>query len=79
MENDILSTILVWDPLPHISLHCWKDDALKCIRNSLRHYIDGAEPKENMSSCAHIYVKVDLEKGIPEVVLIFLENWNHIQ
>jgi len=47
--------------------------------NSLGQYIDGAKPKENIFSCVRICIELDMEKGIPEVVLITLDNWHHVQ
>jgi hypothetical protein len=32
-----------------------------------------------MFYCARICIEVDLEKGIPEVVLTSLDNWKHVQ
>lgn len=46
-KNDVPSTVSVWVCLPHPPLHCWRDDALRCIGNSLGRYIDRVEPKEN--------------------------------
>jgi hypothetical protein len=65
LENDIPYAIPVWVHLPHLPLHCWSDDALCCIGNTLGKYMDGVEPRENMFSYARICVEVDLEKGIP--------------
>lgn len=64
--------------LPHPPLHCWRDDALRCIGNSLGRYIDRVEPKEKYS-CARICVEINLEKGILEAIAITLDNWQHIQ
>jgi hypothetical protein len=43
-ENDILSTIPVWVRLPFLPLHCWNDETLRNIDNSLGKYIDRAKP-----------------------------------
>jgi hypothetical protein len=47
-EVDILSTIIVWVRLPHLPLHCWGDNALKCICDTLDKYIDKSYPKMSM-------------------------------
>jgi hypothetical protein len=65
-ENDVPSVVPVWVCLSCLPLHCWSDDALRCIGNSIGKYIDWVEPKENIFSCARICVEVDLEKGIPK-------------
>jgi hypothetical protein len=59
LENDVPSVVPSWVRLPHLPLHCWSDDALHCISNSLGCYIDGEEPKENMFSCARICNEVN--------------------
>jgi len=78
-ENCIPTIISVWMRLPHLNLHCWSDDALRCIDDTLGKYIDKAEPTENMFSYSRICVEVDLEKGILEEVMISLDNWKHLQ
>ena len=35
--------------------------------------------KEGLFACAHIYVEVDLEKGLPEAIKFCIDNWTHIQ
>jgi hypothetical protein len=77
-ENYVPSIVHVSVRLPHIPLHCWSNDSLCCIGNTLGCYIDRAEPKENIFSCARICVEVDLEKGLPKAMLITLNNWKHI-
>jgi hypothetical protein len=37
------------------------------------------ELRENLFSCARFCVEVGLEKGITEVVMISLYNWNHLR
>ena len=32
-----------------------------------------------MFSCARICVEVDLEKGLPEVINLLMDGWNHLQ
>jgi hypothetical protein len=44
-----------------------------------RRYIDRAEPKEGLQSCARICVEVDLEKGLPEAINLMLDNWSYVQ
>lgn len=75
LENNVPLVVLVWVYIQHIHLHYWNDDALKCIGNYPGHYIDKEGLNENMFSSAIICFGVDLEKGIPEVVLISLDNW----
>jgi hypothetical protein len=76
---DIPSTILVWVRLPHLPLHCWNDDVLRSIGNTLGTYIDKVEPRDGMLACACICVEFDLEKGFPEVIQLTLDDWKHIQ
>jgi hypothetical protein len=49
------------------------------IGNSLGKYIDKAEPKDGLQACAQICVEVDLEKGLPEVIKLKLDNWTYLQ
>jgi hypothetical protein len=51
-EVDIPTTVPVWVKLPHLPLHCWGDEVLKSIGNSLGKCIDKAEPKPPMFACA---------------------------
>ena len=69
----------VWVHLPHLPLHCWNDESLEAIGNALGKYIDKAYPKEPLFSCARIYVEVDLEKGLPEEVNLFMDGWEYLQ
>ena len=73
-ENDVPSVVPVWVQFPYIPLHCWNDDALRYIGNSIGHYIDRVEPKENIFSYARICIEIDLEKGILEAVVTILDN-----
>jgi hypothetical protein len=73
-KNDVPYAVPVWVRLPYLPLHCWSDDALHCIGNSNGRYIDQVEPKENIFSCARIYIEVYLEKGILEELIITLDN-----
>jgi hypothetical protein len=52
---------------------------LQCIGNSIGRYVYRVGPKENIFPCARICVEVDIEKQIPEVVVITLDNWQHVQ
>jgi hypothetical protein len=65
LENGIPLAVSVWVRVPYLPLHCWKDEMVRAIGNSLEKYIDRAEPKDGIQACAHICVKVDLEKGLP--------------
>ena len=73
------STVLVWVRLPHLPLHCWNDETLHEIGNSLGKYIDKAEPKGPLFSCAKICVEVDPQKGLPEIVSLCMDGWEHVQ
>jgi hypothetical protein len=75
----VLSVVSVWIRLPHLPLHCWNPNSLRNIGNSLGKYIDSIEPKANMFACARICVEVDLEKGLPEAILLKLDNWKQVQ
>lgn len=80
-ENNVLSTVPMWVQLQLVtsspSLLEWWCPSLH--GNSIGCHIDWAEPKENVFSCARICVEVDLEKGIPEAVVISLYKWKHVQ
>jgi hypothetical protein len=78
-ENDIPSVVPVWVRLPHLPFHCWGDEVLKSIGDTLGKFIDRAEPKSSMYSCARICVEVDLEKGLPEAIKLKLDDWTYIQ
>ena len=68
----------VWVHLPYIPLHCWNDEALQAIGNTLGKYIDKVEPKGPLFSCARICVKVDLDKGLLEEVNLFMDGWEYL-
>jgi hypothetical protein len=78
-ENDIPSVVPVWVRLPHLPFHCWGDEVLKSIGDTLGKFIDRDEPKSSMYSCARICVEVDLEKGLPEEIKLKLDDWTYIQ
>jgi len=67
-ENDIPNAVLVWVCLPFLPLHCWNNETIRSIGNTLGKYIDRAEPKDGLQACAWIYVEVDLEKGLPKAI-----------
>jgi hypothetical protein len=64
-ENDIPSSIPIWVQLLHLPFHCWGDEVLKIIGDTLGKFIERVEPKSSMYSCARICVEFDLEKGLP--------------
>jgi hypothetical protein len=68
----------VWVRLPNLPIHCWNPISLQTIGNKLGQYIDRADPKDQYS-CARIYVEVDLEVGLPEVVKLKVGDWQHFQ
>jgi hypothetical protein len=78
LEVGIPSIVLVWVRLPHLPLHCWGDDALKCIRDSLGKGIDKSELGMSMYTYAIICVEVDLEKGLLEAIKLSLDGWTHV-
>ena len=78
-EKDIASSVPVWVKLPHLPLHCWSDEDLKAIGNTLGKHIDKSEPKHPMFSCARICIEVDLEKGFLEAINMSMDSWNHLQ
>jgi hypothetical protein len=67
-ENDIPSVIPVWVRLPHFPFHCWGDEVIKSICDTLGVYIDRDESKTSLYSCARICVEVYLKKGIMEAI-----------
>ena len=71
-ERDVPSIVPLWVRLPYLPLHCWNDETLQAIGKSLRKYIDKAEPKGPLFSCARICVEVDLENGLPEIVGLWM-------
>jgi hypothetical protein len=78
-ENDIPSVVPVWVRLPFLPLHCWNDETIKNIGNALGRFIDRAEPRDGLQSCARLCVEVDLEKGLPEAIQLILDGWSYIQ
>jgi hypothetical protein len=64
-KNDIPRAVLVWVKLPFLPLHCWNDETLQSIGNTLVKYIDRAEPNDGIQACARNCVEVDLEKDLP--------------
>jgi len=58
-------------------LHCWGDDSLASINNTLGKYVDIFEPKGGIFfSCVRICMEVDSVKGVPNAISITLESWN---
>jgi hypothetical protein len=78
-ENVIPSSLPIWVRLPFLPLHCWNDETLKNIGNSLEKYIDRTEPREGIQACARLCVEVDLEKGPPEAIQLTLDDWSYMQ
>jgi hypothetical protein len=78
-ENEIPSAVLVWVRLPFLPLHCWNDETIKNIGNALGRFIDRAEPRDGLQSCARLCVEVDLEKGLLEAIQLILDGWYYIQ
>jgi hypothetical protein len=77
-ENNVPSAVVMWVHMPHLPLHCWSNDTLRNIGNSIGQYIDKVELKENLLYHAKFFIEVDLEKGILEAMIISLDNWLHI-
>jgi len=69
----------VWVRLPHLPLHLWGKSSLKDIGNKLGRFLESAEPKGDLFTCARICVEVNLEKGLPEAIKLTLGDWSHIQ
>ena len=65
-EKDVPSVFLVWVKLPYLPLHCWSDEELVFIGNSLACYIDNSKPKPLMFGCARNGIEVELEKEFLE-------------
>lgn len=78
-ENDIPSAVPVWVRLPFLPLHCWNDETIRNIGNTLGKYIDRVEPREGLQACARLCVEVDLEKVLPEAIQLNLDSWSYIQ
>jgi hypothetical protein len=78
-ENDIPSIVPVWVRLPFLPLHCWNDETIKNIGNTLGRFIDQVEPRDRLQPCARLCVEVDLEKGLPEAIQLTLDGWSYIQ
>jgi hypothetical protein len=78
-ENDIPNAVPVWVRLPFLPLHCWNNETIKSIGNTLGKFIDQEEPKEGLQASACICVEVDMEKCLPEAINLTLDNWNYLQ
>jgi hypothetical protein len=77
-KNDIPSAVPTWVCLPFLPLHCWNDEMIKNIGNTLGKYIDRVEPRDGLQSCVGLCVEVDLEKGLHEVIQL-MDNWAYLQ
>ena len=73
-ELDVPSVVPVWVRLPHLPLHCWGDELILAIRNVVGNFIDRSEPKDNMQACDRICVEVDLDKCLPEVIKLKVDD-----
>jgi len=78
-ENDIHSVVPVWVKLPFLPLHCWNNETIKNIGNTLGRFIDRAEPRDTIQSYACLCIEVDLEKGLPKAIQLTLDGWSYIQ
>ena len=78
-KKDVPSAVPVQVRVRHLPLHCWNDETLQEIRNSLGDYIDKAEPKGPLFSYARICVEVDLDKELLEVVNLHMDGWKHMK
>jgi hypothetical protein len=63
-----------WVRLLHLPLHCWNEETMRHICNSIDRCIDRSLPKDNMFAYARICVEVALEKGLSKVVRLTLDN-----
>jgi hypothetical protein len=78
-ENDIPSAVPVWVCLPFLPLHCWNDETLRSIGNTLGRFIDHVEPREGLlRACAWICGGRS-RKGFLEAIQLTLDNWSYIQ
>lgn len=73
-DHSVLSIVHVWVRLPHLLLHCWNEDTMRCIGNTLGRYKDRAKPRAGMFAYARLSVEVNLEKGLPEAIQLSLDN-----
>lgn len=78
-EVDVPSMVPIWVRPFHLPLYCWNDDSLREKRNTLGKYIDKFVPNVGMFACVRICVEGDLEKGLPKVINLNLDKWNHLQ
>ena len=77
LTQDVPSAVSVWVRLPHLPLHCWNQESLVAIGNTLGKFIDVAKRRDQYS-CALIYVEVDIEVGLPKAIKIIVVDWSHI-
>lgn len=52
LERDIPVALGVWVKLPYFPPHYWNDVTFRLIGNSLRKYVDYAEPRDGLFRCA---------------------------
>jgi hypothetical protein len=79
LENNIPTIVSVWVFLPHLPINFWNEASLPTIRNTLKKFIDLAELKESLFSCAYICIEVDLEKGLLEDIQLTAGIWKYFQ
>jgi hypothetical protein len=73
-DVDVPSAMSIWVHLPHLPLHCWNNDFLRSVGNAHETYINRTKPKAGIFSYAQICAEVDLEKGLPKVIKLSLDN-----
>lgn len=78
LSVDVPKEVHDWVRLPNLPIHCWSYQSLQNIGNGLGRFIDKAENR-GQYTCARIYVEVDLEAGLPEVVKLTVGDWHHFQ
>ena len=49
LTENIISAISFWVWLPHLQIHCWNNESMRVVGNTLGKYIDIAEPKSQYS------------------------------
>lgn len=75
---DVPLAVPTWVRLSNLPMHCWNQESLKHIGNTLGKFIDCANSKDQFD-CARICVEVDLEVGLPEAINIRVGSWTHLQ
>lgn len=64
----------VWVGFPYLHLHLWGKNSLMGIDNKLGHFLDNVNKKGVKFSCSHIFVEINLEKGILEALKLNVEG-----